>query len=99
MTKNGHEGAILLPPEVDELCDELLSVLRPEFDDRSLYDITSDLETDFTFYFGFTEQLDVGKEAFEFAGNRGNRPPKQDGTQPRSTHVLARVAQPGEKTH
>jgi hypothetical protein len=86
--------------ELDKLCHDILNEDRTKLHDRSFSDLIHDNTIDFAGYVGYTELKDVAKEAFAFASNRGgNRPLKQDGTQPRSTHVLAKVAQPGEKTH
>ena len=55
-----------------------------------------DQNTDFAAYFGFTEQLEVKREAYAFLSTRGSRRPGQ----PRNRHILARgPADPSTKRH
>jgi hypothetical protein len=84
---------------VDELCREILTRLRTQLQGRSFSDLIHNYAIDFAAYVGFTGQTNVANEAFAFASGRAGKRWKLDGSLPRGTHVLAKVAQPGKKTH
>ena len=96
LRRHGHADKLLDPAAVEAECQRLLNQRHPELQDRNLWALMHDKNKDFAAYVGFTQQLEVKREAYAFLGTRGSR---RRGGQ-RNRYILARgPADPATKRH